>query len=94
MARTIAYVKTPDWLVRFMVDLAYRPDIGDVLEPACADAPFLREILSRGNHNVLGVDISDNRLPHDIPHLQTDFLLWDTDRRFDLIETVPGDPCL
>lgn len=69
-----------------MVDLGYRAEPMDVLEPACADAPFLQEILNRSRcHRVLGVEIDASRVSQHVPCIQTDFLLWETDQRFDLV---------
>lgn len=81
-----------------MVDLGYRTQPMDVLEPACADAPFLQEVLSRSrSHRVLGVEIDANRASRHVRCIQADFLLWETDQRFDLIIGNPpygiiGDP--
>jgi len=77
---------TPQWLVDFMVRLA-RPHRARcrVLEPACADAPFLHafaEAFGR-HHELLGVEIDADRLRlarHRLPEatfLEEDFLLWE-----------------
>ncbi|MGQ9487825.1 MAG: Eco57I restriction-modification methylase domain-containing protein [Armatimonadota bacterium] len=88
IARALGVVHTPDHIVEFMVHLA-EPNISpcDVLEPACADAPFLQAFTRRygSQHRLIGVEI------HPTPELSfatlynTDFLLWDTDEQFDII---------
>ncbi|GIV21843.1 MAG: modification methylase TthHB8I [Armatimonadota bacterium] len=80
----IGYVPTPQHIVEFMVGLCRR-EVRSVLEPASSDtAPFLRLLLQNSpSVQVLALDI--DRVPDDLPSIQTDFLLWDTDRKFDLV---------
>lgn len=88
------YVPTPPALVDFMVRLAppTKPSIR-VLEPGCADAPFLRRYRERygPKHQLIGVEIHEPTVkanqrklePIEIRH--ADFLLWYDDYGFDVI---------
>ena len=90
----LGVVYTPRELVQFMVYLAqparqrYR-----VLEPACADAPFLSEFANRYGtcHDMVGVEIDAERLAlakQRLPSatfVEADFLLWDASERFDVV---------
>lgn len=92
--RAFGVVYTPPALVEFMVSLA-APTVSPctVLEPACADAPFLRAFAGRygGTHTLTGVEINPDSLQGALRLLpsatfhEADFLLWDTEERFDII---------
>jgi adenine-specific DNA-methyltransferase len=87
--RSLGRVETPPEVVRFMVSLAEAPRGGRVLEPACANAPFLRAF--RGAHGsayrFVGVEIDPSAL--DLPPwaegVVADFLLWEPREAFDLV---------
>lgn len=80
---------TPPEVVRFMVSLAEAPKGGRVLEPACADAPFLRAFREAHgtDYRFFGVEIDPSAL--DLPSwaegVVADFLLWEPGEGFDLI---------
>ncbi|MBC7258070.1 MAG: Eco57I restriction-modification methylase domain-containing protein [Chloroflexi bacterium] len=94
-ARAYGMVATPPEIVEFMVGLCEPSVAGplDVLEPACGDAPFLRAFVARYGmrHDLTGVDIhaAETRLAQaQMPtahFLDTDYLLWETEQRFDII---------
>jgi len=91
--RSLGAVYTPEKISDFMVSLA-GPPLGErwnVLEPACADAPFLQAFAQRwGRHHCLtGVELN---LEADkafavlhARHVHTDYLLWEPEERFDLV---------
>ncbi|NHK39077.1 TaqI-like C-terminal specificity domain-containing protein [Thermus thermophilus] len=87
--RTLGRVPTPPGLVRFMVGLAEAPKGGRVLEPACADGPFLRAFREAHGtgYRFVGVEIDPHAL--DLPPwaegVVADFLLWEPGEAFDLI---------
>jgi adenine-specific DNA-methyltransferase len=92
--RALGVVYTPRELVEFMVHLAQPPrERCRVLEPACADAPFLTEFASRygTHHELVGVEIDTERLVLAKQRLPTatfveaDFLLWEPSERFDIV---------
>lgn len=94
-ARAYGMVATPPEIVEFMVRLCEPLPAGPlaVLEPACGDAPFLRAFAARygRRHDLTGVDIhaAETRLAQaQMPtahFLDTDYLLWETEQRFDII---------
>ena len=71
-----------------MVGLAEAPKGGRVLEPACADGPFLRAFREAHGtgYRFVGVEIDPNAL--DLPPwaegVVADFLLWEPGEAFDL----------
>lgn len=89
MTRTLGQVPTPKALVAFMVGLAEAPKGGRVLEPACADGPFLRAFREAHGtaYRFLGVELDPKAL--DLPPwaegIVGDFLLWEAEEAFDLI---------
>lgn len=91
--RSLGAVYTPTDIADFMVSLATPPpgQVWSVLEPACADAPFLQAWQRRygTHHRLTGVEIdtgSDKAFAvQNAQHIHTDFLLWQTDERFDVI---------
>lgn len=94
--RSLGYVPTPPEMVTFMVKLAELNCRGpcSVLEPACADAPFLKKFLKLHgeHHNYIGVEIDSGVMEFTTTHrhpnirlVNEDFLLWDTTERFDII---------
>ncbi|GIV16700.1 MAG: modification methylase TthHB8I [Armatimonadota bacterium] len=92
--RAFGVVYTPRHLVDFMVHLAYpHRKACRVLEPACADAPFLASFAQhygRG-HELVGVEIDPEHLKHarwNVPQatfVEADFLLWDPRAQFDIV---------
>jgi adenine-specific DNA-methyltransferase len=90
----LGVVYTPRELVEFMVHLA-QPlrERCRVLEPACADAPFLTEFANRygTQHELVGVEIDAERLllaKQRLPtaaFVEADFLLWEPSERFDIV---------
>jgi adenine-specific DNA-methyltransferase len=90
----LGVVYTPRELVQFMVHLA-QPlrERCRVLEPACADAPFLTEFANRygTQHELVGVEIDAERLllaKQRLPtaaFVEADFLLWEPSERFDIV---------
>lgn len=80
---------TPPEVVRFMVALGEAKKRGRVLEPACADGPFLRAFREAHGtgYRFVGVEIDPNAL--DLPPwaegVVADFLLWEPGEAFDLI---------
>lgn len=88
IARAFGVVHTPDHIVDLMVHLA-EPNVSlcRVLEPACANAPFLQAFAQRygSQHRLVGVEIHPTAQVSFATLYNTDFLLWDTDERFDLI---------
>lgn len=91
--RSLGRVGTPPGLVRFMVGLAEAPKGGRVLEPACADGPFLRAFRETHgtDYRFVGVEIDPSAL--DLPswahEVVADFLLWEPRETFDLILANP-----
>lgn len=92
--RALGVVYTPRELVEFMVHLAQPSrERCRVLEPACADAPFLTEFANRygTHHELVGVEINAERLALAKQRLPTatfveaDFLLWEPSDCFDII---------
>jgi len=91
---SLGVVYTPPELVAFMVHLAHptQPRCR-VLEPACADAPFLAAFAERygSHHEFVGVEIDPARLARARERLPTmtfveaDFLLWEPKETFDVI---------
>ena len=92
--RARGYVLTPEWLVRFMVELAEpQSSACQVLEPACAEAPFLRAFKEAYGsiHTLWGVDLYAPALQQAIRYLpeahliEADFLLWKPPTAFDIV---------
>jgi adenine-specific DNA-methyltransferase len=95
MERALGFVPTPPEVVSFMTDLT-DPKPGkklDVLEPACADCRFLTAFREGyGSHHCFyGVEINPDtvqlfgsKVPF-VQLLEVDFLLWNSDQRYDLI---------
>jgi adenine-specific DNA-methyltransferase len=87
--RGLGRVETPPEVVRFMVSLAEAPKGGRVLEPACANAPFLRAFReAHGSaHRFVGVEIDPSALdpPPWAEGVAGDFLLWEPGEAFDLV---------
>ena len=92
--RAFGVVNTPAWVVEFMVGLAEPGrERSRILEPACADAPFLQAFARRYgvHHDLIGVEIGNEALRyahHALPTailIEADFLLWDTAERFDIV---------
>lgn len=87
--KSLGRVETPPEVVDFMVGLAEAPRGGKVLEPACADGPFLRAFREAhgGGFRFYGVEIDPKAL--DLPPwaegILADFLLWEGEGDFDLI---------
>lgn len=87
--RNLGQVPTPRALVAFMVGLAEAPKGGRVLEPACADGPFLRAFREAHGtgYRFLGVELDPEAL--DLPPwaegVRADFLLWEPGESFDLV---------
>lgn len=87
-------VPTPEGVKRFMISLAKpeRPALS-VLEIACGDAPFLYAFAERygKSHKFTGIEILPElakRAREKVPFatiVEGDFLLWETDERFDII---------
>jgi len=85
--KATGYFRTPEHLVRWMVELA-SPRTGErILEPACGDAPFLKEIAGRvSGVEAYAVDIvRRGEIPKEVVFYQEDFLLWESGMGFDLI---------
>lgn len=92
--RELGAVYTPPALTDFMVSLA-PPPLGErwsVLEPACADAPFLRAWAKKwGLHHALtGVELNleaDKAFTAGsyARHIHADYLLWQPKETFDVI---------
>lgn len=92
--RALGVVYTPRDLVDFMVRLA-QPlrERCRVLEPACADAPFLASFVQHygREHELVGVEINPERLEQaragapQATFVEADFLLWEPAARFDII---------
>jgi adenine-specific DNA-methyltransferase len=91
---SLGVVYTPPGLVAFMVHLA-RPTKARcrVLEPACANAPFLEAFAEchGTHHEFVGVEIDPQRLAKTREKLPTmtfveaDFLLWEPKETFDIV---------
>jgi len=89
-----AYVKTPPYLVDFMVELAnpLRPSCR-VIEPACGEGPFLKAFAERygPTHHLWGIDIYGPLLREgrqSLPQaslIEGDFLLWQPPEPFDIV---------
>lgn len=92
--RALGVVSTPHDLVEFMVRLA-QPSRRRcrVLEPACAEAPFLASFMQHygREHELVGVEIDPERLQRArlrLPRadfVEADFLLWEPAAPFDII---------
>lgn len=92
--RALGAVYTPRDLVDFMVRLAQPSRTRcRVLEPACADAPFLSSFVQHygSGHELVGVEIDPehlNRARSSVPQatvVEADFLLWEPTVQFDII---------
>lgn len=91
--RSLGAVYTPIDVIDFMLSLISPPKTKrwKVLEPACADAPFLRRFRERfgKRHRLHGVEYDDDVIDRfNVPggtHTHTDFLLWEPGEQFDLI---------
>jgi adenine-specific DNA-methyltransferase len=87
--RSLGRVETPPEVVRFMVSLAEAPKGGRVLEPACANAPFLRAFReAHGSaYRFVGVEIDPSVLDLQpwAEGVAGDFLLWEPREAFDLV---------
>ncbi len=87
--RSLGRVETPPEVVRFMVSLAEAPRGGRVLEPACANAPFLRAFreVHGSAYRFVGVEIDPKALdtPPWAEGVAEDFLLWEPREAFDLV---------
>jgi adenine-specific DNA-methyltransferase len=97
-ARALGVVETPREVVTFMVNLALEGMGGalSVLEPACGSCPFLTAFRgARGPDSVqdryVGVEVRSEVVKASSTALQgfrlvlTDFLLWETHERFDIV---------
>ena len=91
--RSLGVVYTPTEVSEFMASLA-QPPLGErwnVLEPACADAPFLQAFARQWgrHHHLTGVELNleaDKMFAVlNAKHVHTDYLLWDPEEQFDLI---------
>jgi adenine-specific DNA-methyltransferase len=91
--KELGAVYTPKLIVEFMLS-RFKFSASQtltVLEPACADAPFLAAFQEKfgKKHALVGVEIDTDAMPK--PDLENfefrgeDFLLWKTDRRFDVV---------
>jgi len=94
--KSFGAVSTPHRIVELMIELAdlKRQKNSDILEPACGFCNFLIGIYLRyPQNNFYGVEINDEvykkikELFKDTPFklIKTDFLLWKTTKKFDLI---------
>ncbi|MDW8321674.1 MAG: TaqI-like C-terminal specificity domain-containing protein [Armatimonadota bacterium] len=92
--RALGVVYTPSALVEFMVRLARPARSGcRVLEPACADAPFLASFIRRYGcgYQLYGVEIDTAHLSRaranapQATFIEADFLLWEPSSCFDII---------
>ena len=93
---------TPKWIVDFMVSLINKKKNLKVLEPACGVCQFLHAIDFASKK--IGVEISENiinymiynKLNKGIEIIHTDYLLWSTNEKFDVIIANPpyGIPSL
>lgn len=88
--RSIGYVPTPSWLVYWMARLLPTPTKAlRVLEPGCANAPFLEAFaqLYGRRHTLVGVEI-DSRWQRSLvcnEFYREDYLLWQPNGGFDVI---------
>ena len=91
--RDLGAVYTPANIADFMASLAPPPpgSCWDVLEPACADAPFLQAFVRQAGkgHRLTGVEFDPDSLSiFQVPqsrHVHADYLLWEPGERYDLI---------
>jgi adenine-specific DNA-methyltransferase len=87
--RSLGRVETPPEVVRFVVSLARAPRGGRVLEPACANGPFLRGFREAHgtDYRFFGVEIDGSApdLPSWVERVVADFLLWEPGDTFDLV---------
>ncbi|MGQ9806458.1 MAG: TaqI-like C-terminal specificity domain-containing protein [Chlorobiales bacterium] len=91
--KELGAVYTPKVIIDFMLSRLKCSDSQtlSVLEPACADAPFLSAFQEKfgKQHALVGVEIDTDAMPK--PDLENfefrgeDFLLWKTDRCFDVV---------
>ncbi len=91
--KELGAVYTPKFIINFMLARLNVPpnQTLSVLEPACADAPFLSAFQEKfgKRHALVGVEIDADALPK--PDLENfefhdeDFLLWETEQRFDVV---------
>ena len=92
--RSLGHVPTPPEIVRAMVALTAPLPAPRcrVLEPACGDAPFLNAFRAAygAGHALVGVELRPPATcPPDARIHEADFLLWQTDERF---EVILGNP--
>jgi len=91
--RALGAVSTPKPVIDFMLELLDPPKSKNlnILEPACADAPFLNACRNKfgSKHSFTGVefnaDHSETPIPEFVNHIQSDYLLWNPKQKFDLI---------
>ena len=91
--RELGAVYTPKPIIDFMLSrlkLSSSEPLS-VLEPACADAPFLAAFQEKfgTQHRLFGVEIDSESEPNDalenVEFHGQDFLLWETAQRFDVV---------
>ena len=91
--RELGAVYTPKPIIDFMLSrlkLSSSEPLS-VLEPACADAPFLSAFQEKfgTQHRLFGVEIDSESEPNDalenVEFHGQDFLLWETAQRFDVV---------
>lgn len=91
----MGHVPTPPELVAFMVGLCSPPGRAcSVLEPACADAPFLREFRRRygASHRFVGVELDErwkSSAPEWMEWVHGDFIFWTPDWLYDVVLMNP-----
>ena len=99
-SKALGHVATSPEVVEFMIDLAHPEEFGDcrVLEPACGDARFLQAFSQKygKHHEFVGVEINRKsvdqarKLVGDFATImETDFLLYSPDQKFDIIVGNP-----
>jgi adenine-specific DNA-methyltransferase len=91
--RELGAIYTPKPIIDFMLSrlkLSSSEPLS-VLEPACADAPFLAAFQEKfgTQHRLFGVEIDSESEPNDalenVEFHGQDFLLWETAQRFDVV---------
>jgi adenine-specific DNA-methyltransferase len=91
--RELGAIYTPKPIIDFMLSrlkLSSSEPLS-VLEPACADAPFLSAFQEKfgTQHRLFGVEIDSESEPNDalenVEFHGQDFLLWETAQRFDVV---------
>ncbi len=90
--RALGAVSTPKPVIEFMLETIQPPEnkTWRILEPACADAPFLSACKQKlgTRHTFTGIEYNQDcsyPIPSFAEYTRADYLLWNSPEKFDLI---------